>query len=62
LGLEVQFFDLKEMKSLGGSVEIETLNLTIPKDCEIPDYGLMRFPMGIGGYHTIPGIGKNPDY
>lgn len=60
--LEVHFFDPKNLVDLGKSVEIETVNLSLPSECEIPDYGCMRFPVGRGTHLTIPWAGKNQGY
>lgn len=60
--LELQFIDPKDLEHLGDSLEVETVNLSIPEDHEIPDYGMMRFPLGLGVSHTMPGIGKNRHY
>lgn len=60
--LELQFVDQRDLEPLGDSLEAETVNLSIPEDHEIPDYGVTRFPFGLGTYHTMPSIGKNRDY
>ncbi|MGD9162364.1 MAG: ATP-binding protein, partial [Desulfobacteraceae bacterium] len=60
--LELQFFDSECLTSLGNSIEVETVNLSLPEDFEIPDYGVMRFPAGPNLYHTMPSVDKNRDY
>ncbi len=60
--LELQFIDTKDLEHLGDSLEAETVNLSIPEDHEIPDYGVMRFAIVPGIPQTMPGIGKNRDY
>lgn len=60
--LELQFFDPNKVAPLGESIEVETVNLDIPEDNKIPDYGVMRFHMGLGKYHTMPSFDKNRNY
>jgi hypothetical protein len=60
--LEVELFDNEGFRSLGSKIERETINLTIPKEDEIPDYGTMKFPVGLGIYQDIAGFGKNRNF
>ena len=60
--LELQFYDSKELTALGTLKEIETVNLSLPKDLEIPDYGVIRMPFGPNLYHTMPSMDKNREY
>jgi len=60
--IELQLFDFERLTPLGNSLEIETVNLTVPGDSEIPDYGVARFPLGPNMYFTMPSCDKNRNY
>lgn len=60
--LEIQFYDSEGLAALGTSVEIETVNLSLPEDFEIPDYGVMQIPIGPNMFHTMESVGKNREY
>ncbi len=60
--LKVEFFDETNFKSLGNYIQAKTTNLKIPREQEIPDYGVKQFSIGNNLYHTMPNITANKDY
>ncbi len=55
--LQLEFFDGTNLLTLGNSIQIETVNLILPEDQEIPDYGSTRY-----GNLVLPDLTANKDY
>jgi hypothetical protein len=60
--LDVQFYDQRDIKALGYSVELTSLDLTVPDDQQLPDYGIQRLQLGPNLYTTMPIVGRNNDF
>ena len=60
--LQAAFFDSKNQTSFGTSAVLNTLNLELPEEYEIPDYGVSYYPSGIGASRRIPDMMKNKNY
>ena len=60
--LRVEFFDETNFKPLGNHIQFKTINLKIPEEQEIPDYGVKQFSIGDNLYHTLPDFTANKHY